>query len=181
MAPGIEGPSAPPAVGAPPEAKKDLYDEDWHPQRDGDTYVLISKEYYKTADYAQALEAYNKDRRKPGERIIRVPPTWVLEEQFPNLVGKADKADKTDSAEPKATGVKFEPATPPAGSGRPAPPPAATGTDEYKVTAEAGETIREIARKALGDPNGWKKLWDLNPGLDPTQPIPAGTTLRLPR
>ena len=67
--------------------KKDMYDEDWHAQREGDTYAIISKEYYKTVDYSAALEAYNKERKKSGERIVRVPPTWVLEEQFPNLVG----------------------------------------------------------------------------------------------
>ena len=51
--------------------------------------------------------------------------------------------------------------------------------DEYRVTAEAGETIREVARKALGDAGSWKKLYQLNPDIDPTLPLPAGTTVRL--
>ena len=49
------------------------------------------------------------------------------------------------------------------------------------MTAEAGETIREVARKALGDSNLWWKLGELNPAIDPGRPIPAGTTLKLPR
>jgi nucleoid-associated protein YgaU len=141
---------------------------------------LISKEYYKTPDFAAALEAYNKDRRKPGEQFIRVPPTWVLEEQFPNLVGP--KGDKPTAPEPNAAGnVKFEPADPTTPARRPTPPLISGTNDEYRVKAEAGETIREIARKVYGNPDSWKKLWDLNPSLDPTQPIPSGTTLRVGR
>src|SRR5205823_14741306 len=133
------------------------YDEDWHSQREGDTYSLISKEYYKSADYAAALEAYNKDRRKPGERIIRVPPPWVLEEQFPNLIGtKADKPEAKTTSNPK-----FEPA-PPRPSDLIAPPPPAARNNEYRVSNEAGETIRDIARKIYGDANAWQKLWKLN-------------------
>ena len=167
----------PPLVGIKPE-KKDMYDEDWHSQRDGDTFALISKEYYKTADFAAALEAYNKDRRKPGERIIRVPPPWVLEDQFPNLVGA--KNEKTTTPEPKAPDLKFEAVSPSPSAPRTAPPPVvSSASEEYRVKGEAGETIRDIARKVYGSPDSWKKLWDLNPNLDPTQPIPSGTTLRL--
>jgi len=35
-------------------------------------------------------------------------------------------------------------------------------------------------QKALGDGNAWRKLAELNPGIDPTQ-IPAGTVLKLPK
>ena len=67
-------------------------------------------------------------------------------------------------------------------AGRSAPPAATTkASDEYKVTKEAGETIREVARKALGDGNAWRRLYELNPGIDPTLPLPAGTIVRLPR
>lgn len=166
-------PPPPPLIGSK-SANKDNYDEDWHTKLD-DSFVQISKEYFKTADFAAALEAYNKERRKPGERIIRVPPTWVLEEQFPNLIGT-----KSDKPEPKGTVTpKIESPPPPTGE-RPAPPPApVAGNNEYRVTNPAGETIREIARKLYGDPNGWQKLWKLNPDLDPTLPIPSGTALRL--
>ena len=177
MTPKIEvGPAPLPPVGvaAPAEpAKKDSYEEDWHtPDSTVNTYVGISNFYYKTPDYAKALEAYNRDRKKPGESIVRVPPTWVLDEKFPNLTGKS----------PTPPGVTFDKVEP-AGGTRPAPVPApAAGTsDEYRVTAEAGEKIKDIARTVYGDPNAWRKLTDLNPNLDPTEPIPAGTTLRVKR
>lgn len=185
--PPVGGSARPSAT--PPEKKKDNFDEDWHTWKPTDTMALISREYYKTADYARALEAYNKDHRKPGD-IVRVPPPWVLEEKFPDLIGKADKApDRSDRAAPPqarpdgADGLRFEPVAP-RSADRGVPPPAVVtnrSKDEYRVTAEAGETIREVARNALGDANRWKQLYDLNPGIDPTVPIPVGTTLRLPR
>jgi hypothetical protein len=172
--PMIGDPPPPPLIGSK-GANKDNYDEDWHTKLD-DSFVQISKEYFKSPDYAAALEAYNKDRRKPGERIIRVPPPWVLEEQFPNLIGtKSDKPEPKGAASPKP-----EPPAPTPPGERPAPPPApVAGNNEYRVTAPAGETIREIARKLYGDANAWQKLWKLNPDLDPTLPIPSGTALRL--
>jgi hypothetical protein len=180
MTPPIErggpAPLPPVGVGAPPEpAKKDSYEEDWHTPDNVSTYVGISNFYYKTPDYAKALEAYNRDRQKPGERIVRVPPTWVLDEKFPSLTGKDPKAG---AATP--SGMTFDKVEP-AGATRPAPAPAvaAGSADEYKVTAEAGEKIKDIARKVYGDANAWRKLTDLNPNLDPTEPIPAGTTLRV--
>ncbi len=169
-------PPPPPLIGDKP-AKKDNYDEDWHTQKQGETYTMISQEYLHDTKYATALEAYNKEHRKSGERIIRVPPTWVLEEQFASLIGsKADQPEAKTASKPK-----FDPVVPRPSRERVAPPPPATpvGNDEYRVKAEAGETIREIARKIYGDPNSWRKLWDLNPNLDPTQPIPNGTALRI--
>lgn len=173
--PMISGDPPPPPLIGSKGANKDNYDEDWHTKLD-DSFVQISKEYFKTGDFAAALEAYNKERRKPGERIIRVPPTWVLEEQFPNLIGT-----KSDKPDPKGTVIpKIESPAPTPPGERPAPPPApVAGNNEYRVTNPAGETIREIARKLYGDPNTWQKLWKLNPDLDPTLPIPSGTALRL--
>lgn len=186
----------PPAVTPKPPAeapKRDEFDEDWHTPKAGDTYAMISKEYYKTADMAQALEAYNKDRRKGGENIVRVPPLWVLEEKFPALTTKSETRPAPTppgTPAPKSSPLNFEPVEGrPIGSSapaaRPAPAPAITAAsgvnDEYRVQAEAGETIREIARKLYGDGNAWKRIYDMNPSVDPTQPIPVGTTLRLPR
>lgn len=161
-------------AGPPPAApvKKDSYDELWHDDH-GEPYAALSREYYHDPKYAAALEAYNKGRR---DKIIRVPPPWVLEEKFPTLVGK----EKAPEAKPKDTGLKFEPVSP-LPSGRSAPPATETSrpTDEYRVTRESGETVREVAQKALGDAAAWKKLYELNPNIDPTLPLPAGTILRL--
>lgn len=184
----VPEPTPKPPVDAP---KRDEYDEDWHTPRPTENYAMISKEYYKTADYAQALEAYNKDRRKGNDPYVRVPPVWVLEEKFSDLIGTVKTASKTAAgATGRTTGLNFEPVesksigtnVPPS---RPVPSSpintVANVNDEYRVHAEAGETIREIARKVYGDPNAWKRIYDSNPSIDPTQPIPSGTTLRLPR
>jgi hypothetical protein len=189
-APRIEVPAAPPVGPAAAPVKRDSFDEDWHTPRPGEglDYVAISREYYKTADYARALESYNRGRR---DGIIRVPPTWVLEERFGGLIQKGDPPPAADARPTgNATLGAGTPTPAIATSGRrPAPPsvggastpPIATSQDEYKVTAPAGETIREIAQKVLGNANAWRRVWDLNQDVDPTQPIPAGTTLRLPR
>ncbi len=186
-----------PPLGAPkPPAdapKRDEFDEDWHTPKYGDTFAMISREYYKSPDYAPALEAYNKDRRKGGENIVRVPPLWVLEEKFPAMTKAEPRPAPAPMSPPpggRSSGVDFDPpetraigsSAPPS---RPAPAPAVTPAsntnDEYRVQAAAGETIREIANKLYGDPLTWKRIYDMNPGVDPTIPIPAGTTLRLPR
>ncbi len=158
-------------VPKPAETKRDAYEEDWHTPEGSQTYTWISNFYYKSADYAKALEAYNREKRRPGETIVRVPPTWVLDEKFPDLTGKTGKVPELKPT----SGLKFEPVET---SPKPAP---ATASDEYRVTAEAGETIREIAGKVLGDSNAWQRLYKLNSNIDPTLPIPTGTVLRLPR
>jgi hypothetical protein len=177
-----------PAPAAPPPAKKTEVEEDWHTWKDGvDTYTLISQEYYHDGKYAKALEAYAKEHRKSGDKFIRVPELWRLQELYPHLIGaddkpKADVPDRGAPPTPPSGGIKFEPATPASSTGRGGPPPAAvtaSARNEYKVTAE--ESIRDVARKALGDANSWRKLMDLNPGLDPTLPVPAGTVLQLPK
>jgi hypothetical protein len=176
--PTIKSPMIPdvaPPVAKTPADKKENYDEDWHTYRDGDTYVSICQEYFHDMKYAKALEAYNKDRRKPGDKIVFVPPTFVLEERFGNLIQTTDRPARPDVR--TAGDLKFEPVAPPS---RPAPS-SASGNEEYKVTAETGETIREIARKVYRDEESWKKIWEMNPSIDPTRPIPSGTTLRLGR
>jgi len=174
--PGQDTPPPPPTVGrTKPDERKDSYDEDWHSKRDGDTYASISQEYLHDARYAKALEAYNRDRRRGDDKWVFVPPTWVLKERFPNMVEESDRPEVRP-----AGNIRFEPAAPITPASRPAPTPAG-GNDEYKVTAESGESIRDIARKVYGSEDAWKRLWTLNDGLDPTRPIPNGTTLRIGR
>jgi hypothetical protein len=181
-APSITAPSIGSKVETP-STRRTTYEEDWHTWKSGDTPALVSQEYYHDAKYAAALEAYNKEHKRASDPIYRVPPPWKLEELYPNLIGKS--AEKLERAAPEAkpagnNGIRFEPVAPLPGSGKTAATPTSR-TDEYKVTAEAGETIREVARKALGNPDSWRKLSNLNPDLDPTLPIPAGTVVKLPK
>jgi hypothetical protein len=189
-------PSIGPAPVSPATGKKTDYEEDWHTRRSGDTMAVISQEFYHDGRYAAALEAYNTAHRPPGDRMIRVPPPWVLEDQYPQLIkaekDKADKSDRpagpesrSDQSEARPAGsIQFEPAPAITPGRRPPPPPASPvsrSNDEYRVTNEAGEMVRQVAEKALGDQAAWKKLYELNPTIDPTLPIPAGTVLKLPK
>jgi nucleoid-associated protein YgaU len=187
VSPGPTTPPVGPMSTAVAPVKRDTFDEDWHTLRPGEDFAAVSREYYNSADYARALEAYNRDRR---EKFVRVPPPWVLEERFAGLIQKAD-SPAVPEARPAAN-LKPEPAAPaPAPavptSRRPAPPPAATpvgssaNPGEYKVTAPNGETIREVAQKVFGNPNLWRRIGELNPDIDPTLTIPTGTSLRIPR
>jgi nucleoid-associated protein YgaU len=62
------------------------------------------------------------------------------------------------------------------GSGK-TPPPAASAGREVEV--RSGDTLYEIARRELGDPNLYIKIMKANPGLDPKRLHP-GQKVRLP-
>jgi nucleoid-associated protein YgaU len=68
------------------------------------------------------------------------------------------------------------PGSSPPATARHAPPPPA-GSSVYVV--RAGDTLGEIARRALGTSTRWKEILELNPGLDP-QRLAIGARLRLP-
>src|SRR5262249_26536084 len=56
-----------------------------------------------------------------------------------------------------------------------------TATSEPKVyCTQGGETLRDIARKTLGNAEEWKVLDKLNPDLRAGCIVPAGTLIRLP-
>jgi hypothetical protein len=188
------------ATSPPPENKKEDYDEDWYTPKSGDSYVTISREHYRSEDYAKALETYNRERRRTsGDNIIRIPPAWVLKEKYPNLVNTIE-AKPRDEGVKNNNNIRFEPVGGELASRtspRPAPPAAApsnppgltpiatspirSNNDEYRVATPSGESIRDISQKLYGDPNQWRRIWELNSNLDPTQPIPEGTILRVGR
>lgn len=172
--PGIDTPRVSSTL-VPAEAKKENYEEDWHTPEPGQPYSWISNFYYKSPEFAKALEAYNRDRRKAGDEIVRVPPVWVLEEKYPALTGKSASKESTTA---RPAGLRFDPVESTAARSPSAPPPAVPA-DEYRVSSASGESIREIARKLFGDEAAWRKIFDMNPDIDPTRPIPAGTTLRV--
>jgi len=56
---------------------------------------------------------------------------------------------------------------------------ATASTRTYRVGA-AGEMIRDIARRTLGNGDRWTEIYQLNRSYDPMYAVPAGTELRLP-
>jgi hypothetical protein len=134
------------------------YDEDLHTLKPNETYRSLSKQYYNSEAYATALQRYNADH--PGRAdYVRVPPIWVLEKKYPSDVANGPAR------------VNY------------APPPAADlspRTEPTYTVAENGEMLADVAKKALGSEDAWKRVWDLNPQLNPAKLIPGGTRLRLP-
>lgn len=135
------------------------FDEDLHSAKPNETYRAISKQYYNSESYAIALQRYNRDN--PGQAdYVRIPPIWVLEKKY--------QADiNTNPTRP----VNFT-----------APPIAEsnTRTEPVYTVGDNGEMLADIAKKQLGSEEGWKRIWDLNPQVNPAKLIPGGTRLRLP-
>jgi nucleoid-associated protein YgaU len=143
------------------------FDEDLHQPRSGDTYETICREFYNDPRYAAALQAYNGNRPLAAS-VIAVPPIHILKKRFPQLVG-ATAAPVGRSADGWG----------PAGSaGAASPVFRASGAKTFTVPA-GGTTLRSVAREALGNPNKWQEIYDLNPQVTPDN-VPAGTVLRLP-
>jgi MraZ protein len=62
----------------------------------------------------------------------------------------------------------------------PAPAPAAAPVENKTYWASQGETLRDVARKTLGQEDRWLEIEKLNPELRARTLIPAGTMVRLP-
>jgi nucleoid-associated protein YgaU len=76
-------------------------------------------------------------------------------------------------------GVKIKIPVPPASAavaGTPHAPPT-SAPNEYVV--QAGDTLSSIAHDKLGNASLWRKILELNPGLD-ERSLPAGKTIKLP-
>ncbi len=151
----------PPAPVSQPkiDAKKDGdYDEDMHSLKQNETYRSISKQYYNSDAYAIALQRYNRDH--PGQAdYVRIPPIWLLEKKYSD-----------DIAANQARPVNYSPIA----------AEAAPRNDAVYTVSDNGELLADIARKQLGSEDAWKRIWDLNPQLNPAKTVPGGTRLRLP-
>ena len=164
-----------PTVGGPAPLV-DSWDEQTYVCKPGDNYASICMSIYKTDKYAKALEAYNRNHPRAGDAMratgaivpgdkVYVPESNVLEKRHGDMIAQPNK--------PAAVGP---------GSGtvqagfqtNASPPPPRT----YKVLTAA--PLIEIAGRVLNDSNRWGELARLNPGVDPENPVKAGTVLVLP-
>lgn len=148
----------------------------------GDTnFAALSKRLYGTDRYAAALLAYNREHpladtalkqdppRLRSDLPIYAPPAEVLAAKYATLLPEAGMPPVT-VGRPRPLG----------GGLRPAPaPPTADAVQRYTVPAQ-GQMILEVARTTLGDGNRWPEIYRLNPSLQPQNPIPGGTQLRIP-
>jgi hypothetical protein len=137
------------------------FDVDLHEPKAGDTYESISKLHYGDAKYAEALRAYNGGLVLGRGGAVQVPPMYVLRKRYPQLIPGQRSAPAADPARGPDWG------------------PAPGKSDSYAVP-RAGMTLKDVAAEVYGDGRDWKKLWDVNPRLDPNAELPAGTKLQLP-
>lgn len=160
--PAAPQPSAPKIMEKPGDYTEDLYKG---PQQ---TYAQISKQYYNSEAFASALEQYNKSSRKSASDPIRIPPIYVLQEQYASLIGTSSKAVTPASGLSSPVSVE-------------APVrPAAPVDDKVYIVETNNETLLSIARKKLGDRNAWERIANLNPQIDPDAPVAKGTRLQMP-
>jgi hypothetical protein len=140
------------------EKKDNEFEEDFHAPKQDESYRAISKQYYNSEAYSTALQRYNQDHPNQLGKV-RIPPIWVLEKNYAGDI-------TTSTARP----VNYT-----------APPAvAAPRNNPVYVVTENGEMLADIARKQLGSEDAWKRIWDLNPQLNPAKTIAGGTRLLLP-
>ncbi len=171
----------------PPVAKmpvSDSYLEEEYRLQAGDTFASVSKRFYMGDKYAMSLQQYNRDYpigspnlkldppRLAAGTVVWIPPLRVLEKRYPTLI--ADFKPLNTAAAPPATAAS------PSWTPAPARQVAAT-TKMYRVQ-DGGETMIDIARKKLNNPQAWNTIHQLNTSLNANAnaPIPAGTILRIP-
>jgi hypothetical protein len=165
------------------------------------TFQDISRRQYGSPEFGEALMKFNRDFPMATEQMRQNPQ--VLQ---PGM--KVFLPDRDTLRQGTATpGLQIVPAPSPAGAGTIAPPlspvsvpppsavpggqssksnlrPVAStgGKAEGKLyqVASGGEMMMIIARNQLGDGGRWSDIYRLNPQIDPSRPIPAGTQLLMP-
>ena len=173
-------PVAPPALGVTPSvpgtgtAVAPPAGATTHTVAKGETGASIAKKYFGDPNKWKVIAAANgnKDARrlKIGE-VLRIPSgggtsvadVGVKSPGVPNTLLPPDK--------------KVLPVNPDDGATEPVRPAPEAGGREVEV--RSGDTLYEIARRELGDPNLYYKILKANPGLDPKK-IRPGMKVKLP-
>jgi hypothetical protein len=175
--PTSRAPARPAAASTP---RVESFDEETCRPRSDDTFASISKRYYQTDKYAQALLLFNREhpraaegvRREPPDltgQAIYIPPIHVLEKRHGNAIeGYTPQPTSPAPVGRESSRRESAPSRPESGS-----------STTYQVSPN-GETMMEIARIRLGNGDRWREIDKLNPGWRPDYPIPGGTTLRIP-
>jgi hypothetical protein len=142
------------------------------------TFESISKKFYNSENYGQALLLFNRNHPRRAAALWKDPP--VLQEDMPVYIPPLRILEKHYSFAIK----DYNPLPPPAATSPAAPSPgnstsAARGGPQYVVRKP--EMIREIARVTLGNWERWTEIYTLTGRtFDPSQPVPVGTSLAMP-
>lgn len=157
------------------------------------TFRDIAKEKYNTDQYEKALLAYNRDHPRATDALrgdspvlqagqaVYIPSASVLNHRYPHLVPGLTAGPAAPATAPVAPAPMSSPApaVPTIGVSHSSGASPA-GARQYTVQAD-GETLWSIAKQTLGKNDRWPEISQLNAGLDTAQPLPVGTTLKLPQ
>lgn len=174
------------------DARVQVHDVQSYQVRGGETFASVSKTAYGSEKYANALLAYNREysanrnltNLQAGQTIM-LPSAEFLQSKYPNAI-TAGAAGFGNTPNPGGINVASNtsvsiaapvPSVPKTSFGPTTPSPDVT--KNYRVAAQ-GQMVYEIAIQTLGDGNRWPEILRLNPNMQPLQPIPGGTILRLP-
>ena len=164
---------------------------DFYECRPGETSMaIVSLKLYGSDKYADALLAYNRrhssgirngevflfDRPSlsAGQQVLQ-PPLGILERDYGGLI-RVGGTGSIPTIPSINTPVKIAtPTHPGVGTSQ----PVASGR-KYEVQNPAGESILDIAERALGDRGQWHRIWRINQQYQPQFRIPVGTKLDLP-
>jgi hypothetical protein len=157
------------------------YDIKSHVARQGDSFASLSRDYYKSDAYANALQAYNrewsKDRNmaalQPGQTVL-LPALQVLQQdRYARAVAdvRPPIGAAAVSINPPVPVNQYRPLTPST--------PTSDATKNFRIPV-GGQKIYELAIQTMGDGSRWTEIYRLNPTIDPLQPIPGNTVVRLP-
>lgn len=170
------GGTGPGATLQPPvsESKSD-YDLDLYRPRAGDTYAAVSKSFYGSPQYADALRTFNRDQ--PIERVaeVQVPPVHVIRKYAPARA--ADPLpNRGDRFPPARANPDEDPVWGPPGT-------AQGGQVVYTLftVPRKGLTLKDVAKTYYGSERSWTKLDNSrNRKFDPDEELPVGTQLHVP-
>ena len=157
------------------------YDEETVTVRANDSFRSLSAEFYQNPRYEKALQLFNRSHPlapeamrqnstalRPGQSVF-MPPKEILEKYYAAAIQEAEQLAARGTG-----GVAVTPAA------RLSAEPVLTGNEKsYRVRGN-DEMVYDIAKRTLGDGLRWVEIQRLNQNLDPRNPVPAGTELRLP-
>lgn len=140
-------------------------DVEVHVVRPGESYWTISRSFFGSARYFQALARYNRQRipdprkMRPGMKIV-IPEKSVLEAQFPELIPRQRVASETRNVR---AGFFID----------------ADGQPMFRVGAD--DTLTGISDQLLGRTTRWIQIYQLNRAVLPDpHKLKPGAVLRLP-
>jgi hypothetical protein len=169
----------------PTRPQVESWDEETYRVKPGDTFDQISMAHFNTKNYGDALRRFNVTHPQATERMradppnleagefIYIPPAYILEKRhgvalIPGYKPQSEAASAND--------------TPRTSNSSPRTSPTSKDAADYKLyrVSPSGQNMREIARAALGNPDKWNDIYNLNPALDPAYAVRGSTTIKVP-